>query len=87
MISGTSRSKFMMSTENNVLNANNPAAAPRFAAGGTPFSPQFMPFNSPFLAQCSNSTVFSCTASTGRADICELQGVGAGQYFVSPGIF
>jgi len=49
--------------QNNVLNANNPAALAAFAAGGTPFSPQIMPFNSPFLAQCSSSTVFSCTAS------------------------
>jgi hypothetical protein len=48
--------------QNNVLNANNPAALAAFAAGGTPFSPQIMPFNSPFLAQCSNAAVFSCTA-------------------------
>jgi hypothetical protein len=53
--------------QNNVLNANNPAAAAAFAAGGTPFSPQIMPFNSPFLAQCSNSTVFSCTAEARAA--------------------
>ncbi|QIG92060.1 MULTISPECIES: outer membrane beta-barrel protein [unclassified Bradyrhizobium] len=49
--------------QNNVLNANNPAALASFLAGGTPFSPQVMPFNSPFLAQCSNAAVFSCTAS------------------------
>jgi hypothetical protein len=49
--------------QNGVLNANNPAALAAFAAGGTPFSPQVMPFNSPFLAQCSSSLVFSCTAS------------------------
>jgi hypothetical protein len=48
--------------QNNVLNANNPAATAAFAAGGTPFSPQYMPFNSPFLAQCSNAALFSCTA-------------------------
>ena len=45
--------------QNNVLNANNPAAVAAFAAGGTPFSPQYMPFNSPFLAQCSSAAVFS----------------------------
>jgi hypothetical protein len=45
-----------------VLNANNPAAVAAFAAGGTPFSPQYMPFNSPFLAQCSSAAVFSCKA-------------------------
>jgi len=49
--------------QNNVLNQNNPAALAVFAAGGTPFSPQYMPFNSPFLAQCSNPLVFACTAS------------------------
>ena len=49
--------------QNNVLNANNPAALAAFAAGGTPFSPQVMPFNSPFLAQCNSPLVFSCTAS------------------------
>src|ERR1700681_1135077 len=49
--------------QNNVLNANNPAALAAFAAGGTPFSPQYVPFNAPGLAQCDNATVFSCTAS------------------------
>jgi len=53
--------------QNNVLNANNPAAAAAFAAGGTPFSPQIMPFNSPFLAQCSSAAVFSCTAEARAA--------------------
>jgi Putative beta-barrel porin-2, OmpL-like. bbp2 len=49
--------------QNNVLNANNPAAMAAFLAGGTPFSPQVMPFNAPSLAQCSNAAAFSCTAS------------------------
>jgi hypothetical protein len=53
--------------QNNVLNANNPTALAAFAAGGTPFSPQYMPFNSPFLAQCSNSATFSCTAEARAA--------------------
>jgi hypothetical protein len=53
--------------QNNVLNANNPAAAAAFAAGGTPFSPQIMPFNSPFLAQCKSAAVFSCTAEARAA--------------------
>src|ERR1700730_2169206 len=53
--------------QNNVLNANNPAALAAFAAGGTPFSPQVMPFNSPFLAQCSSAAVFSCTAEARAA--------------------
>ena len=49
--------------QNNVLNANNPAAMAAYAAGGTPFSPQYVPFNAPGLAQCDNAAVFSCTAS------------------------
>ena len=48
--------------QNNVLNANNPAAVAAFAAGGTPFSPQYMPFNAPSLAQCYSVTVFTCRA-------------------------
>ena len=49
--------------QNNVLNANNPAAMAAFNAGGTPFSPQYLPFNAPGLAQCSSAAVFACTAS------------------------
>jgi hypothetical protein len=49
--------------QNNVLNQNNPAAVAAWAAGGTPFSPQVMPFNSPFFAQCASAAVMSCTAS------------------------
>jgi Putative beta-barrel porin-2, OmpL-like. bbp2 len=48
--------------QNNVLNANNPAAIAAFQAGGTPFSPQYMPFNAPNLAQCSSPLVFACRA-------------------------
>jgi hypothetical protein len=50
--------------QNNVLNANNPAALAAWAAGGTPFSPQYMPFNAPGLALCSNPGLFSCTAES-----------------------
>ena len=48
--------------ENNVPNLNNPAAAAIIAGGGTPFSPQFTPFNGPNAAQCSNPTVLTCQA-------------------------
>jgi hypothetical protein len=48
--------------QNNVLNATNPAALAAFQAGGTPFSPQYMPFNAPNLAQCATPAVFSCRA-------------------------
>jgi opacity protein-like surface antigen len=47
--------------ERNVPNANNPAMLAAFAGGGTPFSPQYVPFNAPGLALCSNTVVFSCT--------------------------
>ncbi len=50
--------------QNNVLNANNPAALAAYQAGGTPFSPQYMPFNAPGLAQCSSAQVFACTAES-----------------------
>jgi hypothetical protein len=53
--------------QTNVLDANNPAAVAAFAAGGTPFSPQYMPFNAPGLAQCSNPGLFSCTAEVRAA--------------------
>ncbi len=49
--------------QNNVLNVNNPQALAIFNAGGTPFSPQYMPFNAPFGAQCKSTQVFTCTAS------------------------
>jgi hypothetical protein len=52
--------------QNNVPNALNPAVvgpAGLWTNGGTPFSPQYMPFNSPGLAQCSNAVVLACTAS------------------------
>jgi hypothetical protein len=48
--------------ENNVPNLNNPAAAAIVAGGGTPFSPQFMPFNAPNAALCANAAVLTCTA-------------------------
>jgi putative OmpL-like beta-barrel porin-2 len=52
--------------QNNVPNALNPAVVgPNglFTNGGTPFSPQYLPFNAPGLAQCSNTVVLACKAS------------------------
>jgi hypothetical protein len=49
--------------QNNVLNLNNPVALAAYLAGGTPFSPQYTPFNAPSLAQCSTPVKFSCTAN------------------------
>jgi hypothetical protein len=48
--------------ENNVPNLNNPAAAAIVAGGGTPFSPQFIPFNAPGAALCTNAAVLTCRA-------------------------
>lgn len=49
--------------QNNVANINNPIAAAAIAAGGTPFSPQYIPFNAPNGAQCGNANSLTCTAS------------------------
>ena len=48
----------------NVLNANNQAALTALANGGTPFSPQYVAFNAPGTAFCSNPALFSCTAES-----------------------
>jgi hypothetical protein len=56
--------------QSNVANLLNPAVSgPNgfFTLGGTPFSPQYMPFNSPFLAICANAVVLSCTAEVRAA--------------------
>ena len=45
-----------------VPNANNAQAVAIYEAGGTPFSPQFIRFNSPNLAQCDNPAVLRCAA-------------------------
>ncbi len=49
--------------QNQVPNANNAVVQTFYAAGGTPFSPQFIPFNAPNLAHCSNHAALSCTAT------------------------
>jgi Putative beta-barrel porin-2, OmpL-like. bbp2 len=49
--------------ENGVPNLNNPVAAAAIADGGTPFSPQYMHFNAPDAALCSNATVLRCRAT------------------------
>ncbi len=46
--------------ENNVPNISNPTVATIVSGGGTPFSPQFTPFNSPGMAQCGNTTALTC---------------------------
>jgi hypothetical protein len=49
--------------QNGVPNENNPTAMNIYNNGGTPFSPQYIPYNSPYLAQCSSPTVLRCNAS------------------------
>jgi hypothetical protein len=52
--------------QNNVPNLLNPAVTGPsgfWTNGGTPFSPQYIPFNAPSLANCGNTTAISCTAS------------------------
>jgi hypothetical protein len=49
--------------QNNVANLNNPTTLNIIANGGTPFSPQYVPFNAPGGAFCSNPAVLSCRAS------------------------
>ena len=48
--------------EYRVPNLDNPIAAAAIANGGTPFSPQIMPFNAPSAAHCGNTTALTCTA-------------------------
>jgi hypothetical protein len=47
-----------------VPNARNPQAENIFLNGGTPFSPQFIPNNQPFLAQCKNPNVLRCNTES-----------------------
>jgi putative OmpL-like beta-barrel porin-2 len=55
--------------QNNVANLNNPIVNDPVGGtgiiqrGGTPFSPQFMPFNAPGGALCNSTTALSCRAS------------------------
>jgi hypothetical protein len=48
--------------EDGVPNLDNPVAAAAIANGGTPFSPQIMPFNAPNAAHCGNAVALTCTA-------------------------
>jgi len=49
-------------SQNNVPNANNPTALAIYNGGGTPFSPQFYPYNGPGIAYCADPTVLTCKA-------------------------
>jgi hypothetical protein len=49
--------------QSGVANINNPDVRNIIAGGGTPFSPQFIPFNAPGGAQCASTTALTCNAS------------------------
>jgi hypothetical protein len=49
--------------QSGVANVNNPDVRNIIAGGGTPFSPQFIPFNAPNGAQCATTTALTCNAS------------------------
>jgi hypothetical protein len=55
--------EFYDESQRGVPNANNPEVQTIYANGGTPFSPQFLPFNAPNLAHCKNATLLTCTAT------------------------
>ncbi len=55
--------EFYDESQRGVPNANNSEVQTIYANGGTPFSPQFLPFNAPNLAHCKNALVLSCTAT------------------------
>ncbi len=57
--------------ENNVPNLNSAAANAIIAGGGTPFSPQFVPFNAPNAAWCSGPSQFGNTAVAGAPLTCQ----------------
>jgi hypothetical protein len=50
-------------SENGVPNLRNSQAVALFENGGTPFSPQYVKFNSPNLAYCANAAQLKCDVS------------------------
>ena len=50
-------------SENGIPNLRNPNAQAIVAAGGTPFSPQYVTFNPPNQAYCASATALSCTGN------------------------
>ena len=51
-------------SENNVPSLNNPQAVALVNNGGTPFSPQYVPFNAPNLAFCNDAAKLSCSVNS-----------------------
>ncbi len=52
--------EFYNEHQDGVVNELNPTAQNIYLNGGTPFSPQYIPFNSPYEAQCKSVTVLRC---------------------------
>ncbi|MGO9392955.1 outer membrane beta-barrel protein [Rhodoblastus sp.] len=50
--------------ETHVPNNQNAEALAFYAAGGTPFSPQYIPFNAPGTANCRNTVQLYCNSDT-----------------------
>jgi hypothetical protein len=48
--------------EHRIPNANNPIAESAYLNGGTPFSPQYVPFNGPGPVSCHSAAAIRCTA-------------------------
>ena len=55
-------SEFWHIQENGVPNVDNPTAQAIIGGGGTPFSPQFIPFNAPGGAHCHKVQQLTCNA-------------------------
>jgi hypothetical protein len=55
-------SEFYSEHENGVPNARNATAVNIFENGGTPFSPQYVPYNPPNLAQCKSDAALRCNS-------------------------
>jgi hypothetical protein len=52
--------EFYNEHEDGVPNELNATASAIYSGGGTPFSPQFIPYNAPYLAQCKSTAVLRC---------------------------
>jgi hypothetical protein len=55
--------EFYTEHQTGVPNVTNPNVLKWYDAGGTPFSPQFLPFNAPALAHCATVAAIRCRAT------------------------
>jgi hypothetical protein len=74
--------------QKNVPNATNPTVQTIYADGGTPFSPQYFPFNAPNMAQCKNPNALTCTStSTGFAGYLNYSPDALNNFSIRPEIY